>query len=224
MNQRRPLVALDFDGTLVSCRGKQLYALSEAFKSHGIRYKSFDEFWALKRGGGTTVAALLATGVGEAVANQVAKSWIEIVESEKASRHDRLFPNVVEALRALSVSANLMLLSARRDAALLQHQLISMDLLRFFQKWETVSPLVRPGEAKALRLIHHGACCYVGDTEGDWRASTTAQVPGFLVSTGQRSRSFLKRQLAENRPLCVYSDFKYVANSIRYGIANKQLR
>jgi phosphoglycolate phosphatase-like HAD superfamily hydrolase len=224
MNQRRPLVALDFDGTLVSCREKQLYALREALKAHSIHYKSFDEFWALKRGGETTVAALLATGVGEALANQAAKSWIEIVESEMACRHDRLLPDVFEALRALSVSADLMLLSARRDAALLQRQLISMDLLRFLQKWETVSPLVRPGEAKAHRLIHHGACCYVGDTEGDWRASKTAQIPVFLLSTGQRSRSFLKRQLAQSRPLSVFSGFKYVANSIRYGIANKQLR
>ena len=66
---------------------------------------------------------------------------IDIVESEQASEHDRLLPDVADALRGLAASADLMLLSARRNAALLERQLVSLDLLKFFPIWETVSPL-----------------------------------------------------------------------------------
>ncbi|NHV27414.1 HAD family hydrolase [Burkholderia sp. D-99] len=220
MKPHRPLVALDFDGTLVSCKEKQLYALDEASKLHHVAYDAFDTFWNLKRNGSSTLKALTVTGVDEVPASKIAATWIDIVESEQASEHDRLLPDVADALRGLATSADLMLLSARRNAALLERQLVSLDLLKFFPIWETVSPLGGVGNSKAQRLVHHGACCYVGDTESDWSASVAAALPFYLLSTGQRSNSFFETHFRdlENAPPVIYGNFQHVADAIKHDL------
>ncbi|OXI89577.1 hypothetical protein CFB40_03845 [Burkholderia sp. AU31652] len=220
MKPHRPLVALDFDGTLVSCKEKQLYALDEASKLHHVAYDAHDTFWDLKRNGSSTLKALTATGMDAVQASKVAAAWIDIVESEQASEHDRLLPDVADALRGLAASADLMLLSARRNAALLERQLVSLDLLKFFPIWETVSPLGGVSNSKAQRLVHHGACCYVGDTESDWSASVAAALPFYLLSTGQRSNSFFETHFLnlENAPPVIYGNFQHVADAIKHDI------
>lgn len=191
MRKHRDLIGLDFDGTLVSCVDKQIYALKIACTEQHVVFERHDEFWHLKRDGLSTQKALCATGINEVAANDIARRWIEIVESDAACEQDVVLPGVVNALTDLNLHANLLLLSARRDSALLGRQLDSLGLSKFFLHWETVSPLSGVGASKAERLRHHGARCYVGDTESDLAAALTAEIPFICCARGNATESSL---------------------------------
>ncbi len=223
MNNPRPLIALDFDGTLVSCKQKQIYALHSALKLNSITYTSFVKFWQLKRNGYSTMQALVKTGIGYEDSIKISRSWIHIVETEEACRNDFIFPGVIDSLTDLCSSADLMLLSARRNASILESQLLSMGIIDKFVTWETVLPTNGVSEAKALVLRYKGACCYVGDTESDFSASLLASIPFYAVSSGQRNRSFLQKKFdTSGNP--IFSKFKHVTNKLIYEIKNKILR
>jgi phosphoglycolate phosphatase-like HAD superfamily hydrolase len=178
----------------------------------------YDQFWELKRKGFSTQKALHATGVDEAAAHDIATLWVDIVESDDACERDVLLPGVVDALSDLASYADIMLLSARRDSALLGRELDALGLLKFFTHWETVSPLSGVGSSKAERLAHHGACCYVGDTESDLSAAQKADIPFYLLCTGQRSREFFEQNAQIVLPQTIYGHFQHVANDIKHDL------
>ena len=92
MDSQRPVVGLDLDGTLVTCRDKQLYALRQAVERTGIQYRAFDSFWKLKCKGSTTADALCETGVEKDVAENLARRWVEM------SRHGSAYNKTVYSL------------------------------------------------------------------------------------------------------------------------------
>lgn len=192
MNKNRPVVGFDLDGTLVPCHEKQVYALQKAAESLNVRYGMYDRFWDLKRNGATTFQALCGTGVESPIADRLAQRWIELIETWECICKDRVMPGVVDSLRELSSHADLLLLSARQDAFIFDRQIITLGLKQHFQRCQAV-PVGRSAvAAKASYLRQHEARCYIGDTESDAEAAAEANIPIYLVSSGQRSEYFLR--------------------------------
>ncbi|GGD69272.1 HAD family hydrolase [Caballeronia grimmiae] len=194
-----PLIGFDLDGTLITCRAKQLSALREALQVCAVEYDSDDALWQLKRDGATTIDALVATGLDEARARAVSQAWVERVETWPHMQRDELFASVVPLLERLKPKSRMLLLSARREPELFHRQVADLGIARFFDFVEVVKSGKEAAQRKALRLRAHGAMCYVGDTESDMDAAEQAGVPIFVVSTGQRSRSFLERAAARRQ-------------------------
>jgi phosphoglycolate phosphatase-like HAD superfamily hydrolase len=194
-----PLIGFDLDGTLITCRNKQLSALREALQACKVEYDADDAFWQLKRDGATTVDALVQTGLDEARARAVSQAWVERVETWPHMQCDELFEGVTQLLERLKPKARLFLLSARQDADLFQRQIAALGLRPLFDIVEVVQSGKEASRQKALRLRAHAAVCYVGDTESDMDAAEQASLPMYVVSTGQRSRSFLERAAARRQ-------------------------
>jgi|GEM_PF-633903 phosphoglycolate phosphatase-like HAD superfamily hydrolase len=194
-----PLIGFDLDGTLITCRAKQLSALREALQACGVEYASDDAFWRLKRDGATTIDALVATGIEEARARAVSHAWVERVETWPHMQCDELFAGVVPLLERLKSRSRLLLLSARREPDLFRRQVSDLGIAQLFDFVEAVQSGNEAAQRKALRLRAHGAACYVGDTESDMDAAEQAGVPMYVVSTGQRSRSYLERAAARRQ-------------------------
>jgi len=219
MSRSRPLIGLDFDGTLVSCQEKQIFALEEARALLGLPCVDYGRIWTLKRDGLSTKDALIATDIDPAAARRVALSWTEIVETAAACDKDILLPGVREALTTMVARADLLLLSARRSFGALERQLKSLNLLQFFVHVETVSPLSGASTAKAESLRRHRACCYIGDSESDLAAAEAAGIPFYLLCTGQRSRAFFERTLA---PRTIHDSLLDVASMVGQEMLDRQ--
>jgi phosphoglycolate phosphatase-like HAD superfamily hydrolase len=212
MDNQRTVVGLDLDGTLVTCREKQVYALRQAVQKAGIEYQAFDDFWTLKRNGSTTIDALRETGVDKIASEMLAKGWVENVESWECMQQDRLFPGVLESLSGLSQRTDFLLLSARRNAQMFKRQVSELGLDAFAKYREVVYANSDVASAKAVYLRQYGAECYIGDTEADVAAASQANVPIYLVSTGQRSAAFLHTVVRGSENIKVFDTFEFALN------------
>jgi len=213
MDNVRPVVGLDLDGTLVTCREKQLYALRKAVEWADIEYREFDNFWALKRNGSTTIGALCETGVEKAEAENLARRWVENVETWECIQQDRVFPGVFEALAMSSQRVDLLLLSARQNAQMFKRQIGVLGLDGYAKYREVVFAGADVANAKSLVLKKYGARCYIGDTESDLIAAIKAQIPIYLVSTGQRSAEFLRMNAGSSETIQVFDAFEFAINA-----------
>jgi phosphoglycolate phosphatase-like HAD superfamily hydrolase len=64
-------------------------------------------------------------------------------------------------------------------------------------------------------MRQHAARCYVGDTESDLAASIAAQLPIYLVSSGQRSREFLDQRAAQKGTRPSFENFAEALNKVK---------
>ncbi|MGG2043159.1 HAD family hydrolase [Burkholderia gladioli] len=216
MMDSKPLVALDFDGTLVDCKAKQIYALRCALDRHKVSFDAVEAFWNAKRSGAPTIAALQQHGLTPADAAAVSVTWIDLVETPRACEQDKLFPGVLDALDDLAPHARLMVLSARRDPKILENQLRELGLAAYLSAWETVSPGKGAAAAKAARLGTLGARFFVGDTESDLAASSAAKVPFYLLSTGQRNADFFRTREDFSNFHPIYDSFRDVVKELKH--------
>jgi phosphoglycolate phosphatase-like HAD superfamily hydrolase len=172
-------VALDLDGTLLDCRARQV-----AVAVHLAGSLDEDAFWAAKRGGATTAAALAAQG-----APDVSAEWVEQIEDERWLALDLPLPGAEAALAELRRAGfDPVVLTARRHANRVAAQVERLGLAPPV----VVAPAAASVE-KAAALRQVGAAGLIGDTESDLEAARAAGVPYELVSTGQRDAAFLRR-------------------------------
>jgi phosphoglycolate phosphatase-like HAD superfamily hydrolase len=188
------LLALDLDGTLIDARRRQLSVLAKVLAERDLPLVPFDWLWERKRGGETTVEALIALEVDDAEARAVAARWVERVEDEDELLQDKLLPGVEDTLTALAAAGvRPLVLTARASGDRTRHQFTALGLDRWCNGPEVVDS-TEPTTQKATALQHLGAAAYVGDTESDARAASLAGIPFAAVATGQRSPSFLAAQ------------------------------
>lgn len=149
-------------------------------------------FWRLKRSGATTQAALVRLGYTPDLAQSVARDWPGQMESDEWLAADEALPGAIRALRRLRAAGyRLAVLTARRRPAGAQLSLRATGIADAIDGLHVVSP----GEAvraKAQALLDLSARCFIGDTDSDGAAAQLAAVPFAAVSTGQRSRSYLR--------------------------------
>jgi phosphoglycolate phosphatase-like HAD superfamily hydrolase len=182
--------ALDFDGTLVSCRERHVALAAAIVDELGVSGFDPDRFWAAKEAGASTRAALVRLGIAEAHAARVAALWGERIEDPDWLRLDRPLPGAraaVDRVRAAGMSP--LLLTARRDPAAVRDEVARAGLAAA-EEVVVVSPFAA-AEQKAERLRAAGALGFVGDTESDAQAAAAAGVRFAAVAGGQRSREYL---------------------------------
>lgn len=180
-------VALDLDGTLLDCRPRQV-RLAAQLAGPGF---DGDAFWAAKRHGATTAAALESLGVEPGRAAAIAREWAAVIEDDGWLAVDPLLPGACPALAALAAAGRpAMILTARRRADAVRAQVVGLGL-------RVPVEVVDPRDAvarKAAVLRERGAAAFVGDTESDARAAADAGVPFLAVGTGQRHPQWLRER------------------------------
>jgi len=185
--------AFDLDGTLITCRERQVAVARDVIGELGIGALDEARFWSEKRAGATTLAALREMGVDDGLARRAARDWAGRIEDPGYLEIDRPLPGAQTALeRARNAGFEPVIVTARRDALEVARQVMRLDLLRSRANLFVVEP-DRATDQKAETLSKVGAVAFVGDTEGDARAAADAGVPFAAVLTGQRDSDFLAR-------------------------------
>ena len=185
-------LALDLDGTLITCEPRQSAVLQAAKVSVGAQF-DVDRVWPLKRIGASTEHALVQIGVDLAVAKQVADHWQRMIEQPGWLALDSVQPGVFGVLDKMRAQASrLVLITARSRSEFVRPELSQLGLAKFFDEIIVVSPRTT-ADAKATCLRQKSMHAFFGDTESDWMAARTAGVPFYALTTGQRSASFLLR-------------------------------
>ncbi|HWV86108.1 MAG TPA: HAD family hydrolase, partial [Capillimicrobium sp.] len=130
-------IALDLDGTLLDCRPRQV-ALAAALHGPGLDEAAF---WAAKREGATTRAALEALGVDGERAARLARRWAAEVEDDRWLALDAPLPGVAAALTALrEAGRDAVVLTARRRADAVRRQVAATGLGALVGAVEVVDP------------------------------------------------------------------------------------
>ena len=182
----------DLDGTLVTCRERQVAVALEALSGEGWPNRlDSRRFWALKRNGATTCEALVRLGVPTAVALLAADRWRATIEDRRWLELDRAFADARQAITAVrEQKMSPVILTARRRRSLVHWQIARLRLDSIVDEVVVVRPQ-HSEEEKARALEKLSAAAFVGDTELDHRSSCAVRVPFAAVSSGQRSRRFL---------------------------------
>ncbi|WP_426240736.1 HAD family hydrolase [Pararhizobium sp. DWP1-1-3] len=184
-------IGIDFDGTLVTCRDKQIACLRDGLP-HMHAKVNWPLVWRRKRNGHNNDRALAPYKLDEGTKLQLKTFWDSNIEAEHYQGYDKLFPGVLRTLQALRARHQLYLISARKHPEGLYRQLGRLGVSELFANVKVVSPQDAV-QAKAKEFSDLGINCYIGDTESDFSASLAAQIPCYIVNTGQRSASFLKQ-------------------------------
>lgn len=204
-------VAVDLDGTLITCEPRHSAVLQAALEARCLR-ADLTRVWEIKRAGSSTEAALFAAGLSHVDARVVAGEWKRMIEEPVWLALDRVLPGVPETLEEMRRTSRLMLLTARGRREWLPQQLCRLNLGRFFDSISVVSPK-HPVEEKARVLKEESVDAFFGDTESDLRAAALAGVTFCPVSSGQRDRNFLG-QLAGG---VVFEQLPDAWNNVRKG-------
>lgn len=183
-------LALDLDGTLISCEPRQSAVLQAALAQVGAQ-ADLIRAGQRKRAGDSTEQALVEQGLDKLVARRVAGAWRQMIEAPHWLAFDQVLPGVRETLHAMRAGGfKLRLLTARSRPEWVPQELARLGLAPLLDE-VIVVPAERASEAKAAVLRESSPIAFFGDTESDWRASTAAGVPFYAVASGQRSAEFL---------------------------------
>jgi phosphoglycolate phosphatase-like HAD superfamily hydrolase len=186
-------VALDLDGTLITCEPRQSAVLAAALAACR-QTVNVARVWEFKRVGASTERGLVAAGLSHESAQEVAREWRRMIEESEWLALDRVIPGVRETLENMrEMSMRLTLLTARGRQEWVPQQLRRLDLARFFEMIAVVSP-ERASAEKADRLADGSIRAFFGDTESDWRAASQTGATFYAVATGQREKSFLAQK------------------------------
>lgn len=181
-------LALDLDGTLIDAKLRQVELARFHLARSGMELDG-ELFWAKKREGATTRAALEAMGIW--CAAEVAAGWGRDIESREWLARDVWLPGVwslLERLRERGVRVRVV--TARQDELAVREQVAVLGLTALVNEVAVVDPR-RAAVEKAVHL--EGVALFVGDSESDAEAAALAGVPFVAVATGVRSRGFLER-------------------------------
>jgi len=183
-------LALDLDGTLISCEPRQTAVLRAALVGNGANV-NLNRIWEFKREGASTAVALKKSGLSLELAHRVANDWRRMIEEPFWLGMDTVLPGVLEMLNEVRKEGiHICLLTARSRREWVIQQLTRLGLLPWLDHIVVVSPQGAV-KAKTLVLCELSAVAFFGDTESDWRASNAAGVPFYAVASGQRSTTFL---------------------------------
>jgi phosphoglycolate phosphatase-like HAD superfamily hydrolase len=184
-------VAFDLDGTLITARERQSLLLKTIATRYGI-HVSPDEMWAAKREGSSNLSVLGKLGIRKELLEKIDLAWRDQIESPYWLDMDQPFLDSRNCLcKLLEMSYELCLVTARRNEFLLRYQITNLGIAKFFSRIIRVNPFNAVKE-KAQILKEIGPTCFIGDSETDFEASDLAEIKFYAVTTGQRSRLFLK--------------------------------
>jgi len=184
----KPVLAVDLDGTLVSCAPRHAALMRHVCRGDGLADDFIDRYWAAKREGASNLVAL--RGLGHPAPAARAAAWARDIEHWPWLGFDRLLPGVAEALAARR--HRIIVLTARREPVFAHQQLDRLGLARWLDDVIVVPPTAA-ADAKARHLQALKPVAFVGDAETDATAARAAGLPFIAVECGMRSAAFWQR-------------------------------
>lgn len=181
------LYAFDLDGTLVSCKEKQLFVWRLALPAIFSSRTNLELFWSEKLMGKRTKDILLNLEIDEekiCIAQNYFKKNIENLEFQFLDKPTMLLDVISRKLKHINI------ISARQfhDLAEIQVNNIIPANLTYSLITVTHTAVI---EEKASVIRKLGIDTYVGDTELDYQASQMAGVRFQFMPGGQRTRKFV---------------------------------
>jgi len=184
----KPTLALDLDGTLVSCAPRHMALMRQLCRGDGLPGDFIDRYWAAKREGASNLTALKTLGHPAPAARSAA--WAQQIERWPWLGFDRPLPGVVATLAARRY--RIVVLTARREPFFLRQQLDRLGLAPLIDALIVVPP-TEAARAKSRELRSLQALAYVGDSESDAEAAQAADTPFLALACGMRSAAFWQR-------------------------------
>lgn len=167
------IIAFDFDGTLLDSRARHEIVMSDVLRANGIDMdvSGLVEF---KRAGANNVDFMVSRGMDAAAARRIQSQWVARIERDEYLQHDVLYPDAIKMLDDYGARGDLILITARANAAGLQSQIDKFNLRGRFRDIYVVAPgpSASPAKAEILSRVH--AVCMIGDTASDADAAKTA--------------------------------------------------
>jgi phosphoglycolate phosphatase-like HAD superfamily hydrolase len=181
-------LALDLDGTLISCEARHCALMRQLCRDDGVADDFIPRYWAAKREGASNLVALRA--LGHAAPEARAAAWNRNIEHWPWLGYDRLLPGVAGALAALARDEiRVVVLTARSQPFFLRQQLDRLGLTPHLDALLVVPPRDAVA-AKAAALRELKALAFIGDTESDADAADRAGTPFLALDGGMRSSAF----------------------------------
>ncbi|MFG6489467.1 HAD family hydrolase [Roseateles sp. BYS78W] len=187
-NDAMTTLALDLDGTLISCEERHCALMKQLCREDGMDEDFISRYWAAKREGASNMVALHA--LGHPAPDARAAAWNRSIEHWPWLGYDRLLPGVMDALAALARDeTNIVVLTARSQPFFLRQQLDRLGLMPHLDALLVVPPNdAATAKARALRELK--ALAFIGDTESDADAAERAGMPFLALNGGMRSSAF----------------------------------
>ena len=191
-------IYLDFDGTIVDSSAR-LYAVYQSIMAEFRRgCLPKNEYWDLKKERQPYDVILAKTGSRDLAAEYM-KKFLQKIESPEFLKCDTLLPGVYQTLSLLKKGNRLAMVTLRRSRDNLCRELKDLKIFDLFEdifdnfiegtdSWKIAAESVR----KDPRFVPESSVI-VGDTEDTILAGRDLRIPSFVVSSGIRSESFLKK-------------------------------
>ena len=195
MDDERPAVLLDVDGTLLDSNYHHAIAWSRAFEHLGIPVPLWRIHRAIGMGGDKLVAAVAGGGVetahGDAVRNRWEKEYDALIDET------RLLAGAKDLLVELRVRGVAVALAS---SSIPDHAKHAFDLLDADELADAATTAEDAKESKpdpdllqeALRRLGSEHACVVGDSVYDVEAANRAGLPSYGVLTGGYGRAELE--------------------------------
>lgn len=181
-------LALDLDGTLISCAPRHTALMRQLCRGDGLAADFITRYWAAKREGASNVSALKA--LGHPAARARGDAWAQQIERWPWLGFDRVLPGAAQALAARR--HRVVVLTARREPFFLRQQLDRLGLVSLIDRLIVVPP-ADAARAKARELLALKPLAFIGDSESDAEASLAAGTPFLALACGMRSAAFWQR-------------------------------
>ncbi|MBE6445135.1 MAG: hypothetical protein E7019_03645 [Alphaproteobacteria bacterium] len=187
----KPIVAFDFDGTLLDSRKRHSVLLNDILKEYDINV-DLSDLIEFKRNNKNNVDYLISKKINENLAKEIQSKWIDKIESEKYLELDILYPETIEILEKYSSEFDLILVTARNNELGLQNQIDKFDLRKYFKEIYVVNSGKNTIEDKAEVLNKKNVVEFIGDTLSDKKAAEIAKIEFKHFNDGFHSKTILE--------------------------------
>lgn len=186
----KPVIAFDFDGTLLDSRERHKVVLNDVLKQYNIKLDTSDLIY-FKSNNKNNIDYLISKGIEDNLAQKIQIKWIENIEKEEYLALDVLYNNTIEILKKYSSENDLVLVTARNNEFGLQNQIDKFDLRKYFKEIFVVNSGKNVAEIKAEILRKENAIKFIGDTLSDKKAAGLANVAFEHFNDGFHSREVI---------------------------------
>lgn len=191
-------IYLDFDGTIIDSSARLYEVYKSIMLEFGVSFLAKDQYWDLKRER-QPYNFILSKTAKELYAPEYMKRFLNRVESMEFLKFDRLFEGALKTLSGLKKNNRLVLVTLRRSKENLYQELKTLGIFAIFDdifadfreganSWEVAASSVR----KDHKFTKDNSVI-VGDTEDTALAAKELGISSFLVTSGIRSESFIKK-------------------------------
>ena len=182
----RPVVAFDWDGTLLDSRKRHKIVMDFVLNKFGISL-DISDLIEFKRKGKNNIEYLVSKGIKESLAKEIQQEWIKNIENHGFLETDKLYSDAIDRLEKYSKENDLILVTARSNAELARQQIQKNGVAKYFKNIFIVSTGKNASKEKAKILKEQKAILMIGDTSSDAQAAREANIAFKFYDNGFHS-------------------------------------